>query len=82
MPSLSKPVQRLMVAILLLDLPCSGTVTHSRGILTTGKSHGKKPDRFVIIPVFIVFNKKYEHVVANFSMKIDSSHSEQDTLKI
>ena len=34
------------VAILPLDLPCSGPVTHSGEILTTGKSHGKKPDRF------------------------------------
>jgi len=39
------PVQRLKVAILPLDLPCSGSVTHSEEILTTGKSHGKKPDR-------------------------------------
>jgi len=40
------PVKRLKVAILPLDLPCSGPVTHSGEILTTGKSHGKKPDRF------------------------------------
>ena len=40
------PVQRLKVAILPLDLPCSGPVTHSGEILTTGESHGKKPDRF------------------------------------
>ena len=40
------PVQRLKVAFLPLDLPCSGPVTHSGEILTTGKSHGKKPDRF------------------------------------
>jgi len=46
MPSLNTPVQRLKVAILPLDLPCSGPVTHSGEILTTGKSHGKKPDRF------------------------------------
>jgi len=45
MPSLNMPVQRLKVAILPLDLPCSGTVTHSGEILTTGKSHGKKRDR-------------------------------------
>jgi len=45
MPSLNMPVQRLKVAILPLDLPCTGPVTHSREILTTGKSHGKKPDR-------------------------------------
>ena len=46
MPSLNMPVQRLKVAILPLDLPCSGSVTHSGEILTIGKSHGKKPDRF------------------------------------
>ena len=44
MPSLNMPVQRLNVAILPLDLPCSGPVTNSEEILTTGKSHGKKPD--------------------------------------
>ena len=36
------PVNTLMVAILPLDLPCSGFVTHSREILTTGKPHKKK----------------------------------------
>ena len=36
----------LKVATLPLDLPCSGPVTHSGEILTTGKSHGKNPDRF------------------------------------
>jgi len=40
MPSLNMPVQRLKVAILPLDLPRSGPVTHSGDILTTGKSHG------------------------------------------
>jgi len=44
MPSLNMPVQRLKVANLLLDLPCSGLVTHSGEISTTGKSHGKKLD--------------------------------------
>jgi hypothetical protein len=42
MLSLNTPVQRLKVAVLPLDLPCSGPVTHSGDILTTGKSHGKK----------------------------------------
>jgi hypothetical protein len=46
MPSLNMPVQSLKVAILPLDLTCSGPVTHSGEILTTGKSHGKKPDRY------------------------------------
>jgi hypothetical protein len=40
------PVQRLKVAILPLDLPCTGSVTHSGEISTTDKSHGKKQDRF------------------------------------
>ena len=40
------PLQRLKVAIPPLDLPCSGPVTHSGEVLTNGKSHGKKPDRF------------------------------------
>ena len=44
MPSLNTPVQRLKVAILPLDLPCSGTVSHSGEILNTGKSHVMKPD--------------------------------------
>ena len=47
MPSLNMLVQRLKIAILQLDLPCSGSVTHSGEILTTGKPHRKKPDRFL-----------------------------------
>jgi hypothetical protein len=43
MPSQSTPVQRLKVAILPLDLPWSGPVTHSADISITGKSHKKKP---------------------------------------
>jgi hypothetical protein len=46
MPSLNTPVQRLKVATLPLDLPCSGSVNHSGEILTTGKSHREKQDRF------------------------------------
>jgi hypothetical protein len=45
---LNMPVQRLKVAILPLDLPCSGPITYSGEILTTGKSHRKKPDRFAL----------------------------------
>jgi len=44
MPSLNMQVQRLKVAILLLDLPCSRPVTRSEEISTTRKSHGKKPE--------------------------------------
>ena len=43
-PSQNMPVQRLKVAFLLLDIPCSGLVTHSGEILITVKSHKKKPD--------------------------------------
>ena len=57
MPSLNMPVQRLKVAILPLDLPCSGPVTHSGEILTTGKSHGKKPDRFSLNDNMLFFIK-------------------------
>jgi len=46
-PSLNMPVQRLKVAILPLDLPCSENLTHSGDILTAGKSHGKKPEKFL-----------------------------------
>jgi len=46
MPSVNMPVQRLKVAILPLDLTCSGPATHSGEILITGNSHGKKPDGF------------------------------------
>jgi len=57
MPSLNTPVQRLKVAFLPLDLPCSGPITHSGENLTTGKSHGKKPDRFL----FIQWKTKWSH---------------------
>ena len=42
MPSHNRPVQRLKVAILPLDLLCSGLVTHSGEVLTSGKSYKKK----------------------------------------
>jgi hypothetical protein len=46
MPFQNTPFQRLKVAIQPLDSsPCSGPVTHSGDISTTGKSHKKKPDR-------------------------------------
>ena len=49
MPSLNMPVQRLKVAILPLDLPFPRPVTHPGEILTTGKSHGKKPNIIRVI---------------------------------
>ena len=54
MPSLNMPVQRLKVAILSLDLPCSGPVTHSGEILTTGKSQGKKPERYNTLAILVL----------------------------
>jgi hypothetical protein len=45
-PSKITPVQRLKIATLPLDLPCSGFVTQSWEILITGKSHEKKPKTF------------------------------------
>jgi hypothetical protein len=56
-PCLNMPVQRLKVAILPLDVPCSGPVTHSGKILTTGESHRKKPDRFSLNDDMGVKNK-------------------------
>jgi hypothetical protein len=44
MPSQNMPVQRLKVAILPLDLTCSGLITHSGEILTIGKPHETKLD--------------------------------------
>jgi len=46
MPSQNMPVQRLKLAILPLDFPCSGPITHSGEILTTDKTHGRKLERF------------------------------------
>jgi hypothetical protein len=45
-PFQNTPLQRLKVAILPLDLACSGIVTHSGEILTTATTHKKKPDGF------------------------------------
>jgi hypothetical protein len=45
MPSQNTPVQRLKAAILPLDLPCSGPITHSGDISITGKSRKKMPDK-------------------------------------
>jgi hypothetical protein len=44
MPSQNTPVQRIKVAILPLDLPCFGPVTHSGDTSITSKSHKKKLD--------------------------------------
>jgi hypothetical protein len=45
------PVQRLKLAVLRLDLPCSGFLTHSGEILTTVKSHMQNPEGIWIVIV-------------------------------
>jgi len=75
MPSLNMPVQRLKVAILPLDLTCSGPVTNSVEILTTGKSHGKKPDIFSLnnnIDVEKVSLFKYPPIIIGTNSRIYS----------
>jgi len=47
-PFQNTPIQRLKVAILPLDLPCSGIVTHSHEILPNGTTNKKKPDGFFL----------------------------------
>jgi hypothetical protein len=44
MPSQNMPIQRLTAEFLPLDLPCSGLVTHSGGILPTDQFPKKKPE--------------------------------------
>ena len=57
MPSQNLPVQRLMVAVLPLDLSCSGLVTHSGEILTNDKPHKKKTDE--LFPTEDIEMKKF-----------------------
>ena len=73
MPTLNMPVQRLKVAILPLDLPCSGPVTHSGEILTTGKSHGKK---YIYIYIYIYWNTWHHNCmsVVYTKTRIEASH--------
>jgi hypothetical protein len=54
------PVQRLKVAILPPDFPCSGPVTPSGKILTTGKSHGKAYVHKVISHVTVSLQKNMD----------------------
>jgi hypothetical protein len=58
MPPQNMPVHRLQVAGLLLDLPCSGLITHSGEILTTSKSRKKKPDRLLPTAAEMRYMKK------------------------
>jgi hypothetical protein len=48
MPPQNMSVQRLRVANLPLEIPCSGLVIHSAEILTPGKSQKKKPDGVIL----------------------------------
>jgi len=41
-PTQNMPVQRLKVAILPLDLPCSGIVTHSREVRQVSQEKAEK----------------------------------------
>jgi len=52
---LNMPVQRLKVAILSLDVPCSGPVTHSGEILTTGQSHQNEYSTFTVVHTLFSF---------------------------
>jgi hypothetical protein len=73
MPSHNMPVQKLNVTILPLGLPCSGLVTHSGEILTTGKSHKKEAGRFYFI--FNITKSKFEST--DFSSRIEmKSHTD------
>jgi hypothetical protein len=65
MPSLNMPFQRLKVATLPLDSPCSGPVTHSGEILTTGKSHRKKLDRFSLNDVDMKKVSRFKYATWN-----------------
>jgi hypothetical protein len=47
-PNQNMSIQRLKVAILPLDLPCSGIVTHSGKILAIGKSFKKKIKKWLL----------------------------------
>ena len=57
-PFINMPVQRLNLAVLPLDSPCSGLVTHSGEILTTSRSRGKKPDIHTYI-IYTYINKQF-----------------------
>jgi len=66
MPSQNMPVQRLMVAMLPLNLSCSGLVTHSGEILTIDKPHKKKSDGLfptedIEMKKFIRYYKRHYH---------------------
>jgi hypothetical protein len=71
MPPQNMPVQRLMVAMLSLDLSCSGLVTHSGEILTNDTHHKKKSDE--LLPTEDIKMKKfiryYRHIIINNTRK-------------
>jgi hypothetical protein len=47
MPPQNMSVHRIKVAVLPLDLPCSGLLTHSGDILTNGKSQNMQLDEIL-----------------------------------
>jgi hypothetical protein len=55
MPSQNMPVHRLKLAVLQLDLPCSGFETHSGEIPTICKLHNKKKDELFPKDIFVSF---------------------------
>jgi hypothetical protein len=67
MPSLITPVQRIKVATLPLDIPCSGPVIHSGEILTTVKSHRKKLNR-LFLNADMVMMKRYHDLNMQLGM--------------
>jgi len=50
------PVQMLKLAVLPLDLPCSGFVTLAGDILTTVKSYMKKSEGLWVVTVVDITN--------------------------
>jgi len=47
MPPQNIYVHRIKTAVLLLDLPCSGLLTHSGEMVSNGISHNRKLDRLL-----------------------------------
>jgi hypothetical protein len=78
MPSLNMLVERLKVATLPLDSPCSRPVIHLGEILTTGKSHRKKVDK--LIQMMRIMSRD-QNEGRSHSMKIDNSSIEREHLR-
>jgi hypothetical protein len=76
MSSLNMLIEWLKVAILPLDLSCSGPVTHSGKILNPDKSHGKKPDGIIIIIIIVKILNYYFLSKSSQAMRGVSEQSE------